>query len=468
MRLLLLLRPALCLVIVSACSLHGSGSSFPAFPEVVRQYFSTYEFNPQLGKGIVLRFQKKKDGWHVAEANVEGRDVRVQHFWSGLWGKYLSLDHYSKRDANSRTSVEEEVASFLGSDVEASSYEYEHNIYYGYSGWDWDVIQDYEDEDKLSDLQLEGLANAYTAYAVGFVFGPWGALSNAGDPDRAAVPANMPISTSRRDKFILYETRAVETRNKLYRQNPAYRTRVGSMQVKLANDYVFAWYNLQVAGYEKEAAKFLKRGIYPDSLLQVARAYLKDAGKNAIVVTGGDNDTYPVWYVQQVEKYRPDVSVVSGPLLAIRRYLVYLNTQHKGTFFHSPPESYLLPAFDFAVYGGSKDPCPDPLLLKDFLVQMNVPPAAPAMGAEESLYRSYSCRNIQAALPADNLYAPGKKGSIRFTLGNILTMWDFMLLDILDANLATRQLYFTQPFISHLFKDKLMPSGVLYTMKPDN
>ncbi len=42
---------------------------------------------------------------------------------------------------------------------------------------------------------------------------------------------------------------------------------------------------------------------------------LKPLKPNAIIFTNGDNDSYPLWYIQQVENYRTDVRVVVLPLL---------------------------------------------------------------------------------------------------------------------------------------------------------
>lgn len=72
-----------------------------------------------------------------------------------------------------------------------------------------------------------------------------------------------------------------------------------------------------------------RRGGFIEPVLEYNRQLLNSCAENAILVTFGDNITIPAWYLQEVEKYRSDVTIVDANLINTNWYAIYLKDDKK-------------------------------------------------------------------------------------------------------------------------------------------
>jgi hypothetical protein len=89
-----------------------------------------------------------------------------------------------------------------------------------------------------------------------------------------------------------------------------------------------AYLNRKLADSAKWAfSEGKKRGGFIEPILEFNRQLLNSCDKNAILVTYGDNITIPIWYLQTIENFRTDITVVDANLINTIWYPKYLKAE---------------------------------------------------------------------------------------------------------------------------------------------
>lgn len=422
------------LFLLSTVSSYGQ-FNMPSFKDVATTFFSKYSFDSYES---YLKFQRKKDGWYVSEDkyNNPGNYFNTKLFWSKESNKYTELDYPT---TNVDTSLISETVSKYLNQINWSyeEYQYQRNKYYGYPGWDWDVINDDADKSNITDSLLESKARAYFNYASGFIAEQFGDLFINNDTDRLPLKANDKISKSRIEMFLFYELKAINAYSEILKINPDYVTRVGNIGIKMANEYMFTYLELLMAGDSIKAKEFAYKAQYPDSLLSLSKSYLSTLPLNSILVTSGDNDTYPLWYLQKVKNFRTDISVLNYSLIGFRRYFSLINQERKQRLFSTKDTTYLKDNFDYFLFGNQTGKSVQ-IDVKKFLAHLEK-----GYNPYDTVFIPYKGERLKKYY-AKNLFFENdkKKKSKSFQIGDYLFMNDYILLDIITTS-NKRKVFFT-------------------------
>lgn len=128
-----------------------------------------------------------------------------------------------------------------------------------------------------------------------------------------------------------------------------------------------------------------------------ASNFLESCDENAIIFTYGDNDTYPLWYAQEVEGIRPDVRVVNLSLIAVDWYINGLRRKIN----ESPAIKLSISEDAYRGYKRNQLFFPREQLSDN---EMPLPTALRIMGEDHPV--STGSQTLESYLPSTNLYIP--------------------------------------------------------------
>ncbi len=298
---------------------------YPASTTVINYLYGKLDTG-SLGTGVRFELAKKADGWYVYRYDYNVTDNHGKDFvlcWGKRQNKYVLGENNPDKYPGVSELDEFEKHWSLG-----APHCYEEEPIYGYEGWTYDVIKLLADSQHLCDVNIEALARAYSnelGYRTG-QFGNYVSTSlqfNLGD-----YPGHM--SSAQIDTFRRYNNLACFAFRRLWKQNPAYETFIGSIWIKYCNEVVSGFLALAYNQDLKEGLKeFGTEKLYDPAYLSFAMHLLGSCDKNGILFTNGDNDTYPLYYAQAVLGYRRDVLIVNLSLLNLP---MYINFVRQGVF----------------------------------------------------------------------------------------------------------------------------------------
>ena len=282
--------------------------TMPSYKAVIDEFCTNYEY-AAVERQANLKFAKKRDGWYVYEVPIETNEAEKEIlFWSAEDG-YQNLDF---PDATTG----EWPSTFRGT-YNSEKYSFARCAYFGYDGWFDDVIEDYGDLELDNDTLMESLARAYANLAMAFISNQYGyAPSDHSEEFRFEKQSDVVVNG-----FIDNQETSMELYYGIFERNPKYQTLVGDIFTKYSNEVLHAHVTLRKIAEPQKAREYLEPGLYPDHLMEWVRVNLDACPPNAILITNGDNDTYPLIYLQQLEGYRTDVIVLNKILLSQWAYL---------------------------------------------------------------------------------------------------------------------------------------------------
>ena len=205
---------------------------------------------------------------------------------------------------------------------------------------------------------------------------------------------------------------------------------------------------------------------------EIAANYLNTCLPNSLLVTHGDNDTFPLWYAQEVEGIRTDVRIVNSSLLGTDWYI----DQMKQKFYESEPLDIRIERKQYLY--GTNDYVP-------IIEAVDYPIAA---SAAMDVFRSskYVTTEGYDYLPARKLVVPVNAAnalscgivspknagriadSITLELqGDQLSKFDLIILEVLANYDWSRPIFFVSRYETKLgLDDYLQNDGMCYRLMP--
>lgn len=211
----------------------------------------------------------------------------------------------------------------------------------------------------------------------------------------------------------------------------------------------------------------------------MAKAYLQSCDPNAILFTIGDNDTFPLWYAQEIEGIRTDIKIVNTSLFMTDWYI----DQMKRKAYESAPlpisfthDEYVGDKLDYVAYIPKTESRWD---IKDFIEFIKNPKSTVEMANGQTIH-FYPTNKIKLAVDKatiikNKVVDPKLNDSIVSSIdidikGSALYKNRLMMLDLIANNNWKRPVYFSGGAFDDedylWMKEYLQLEGMVYKLVP--